>query len=97
MSRISESTSQRASQETPDGIVEGKWSPRSASVNVRELLRATVLRRLSREEQLLLVLWYAERMTPAEIAAVLAITVERVRSLHDRIVSTLQEAVTASA
>ena len=55
----------------------------------RELLRDTFLRALSPRQQLLAVLWYAERMTPAEIALVLEVGEEVVAEEHAAILRSM--------
>ncbi|MEQ8850770.1 MAG: hypothetical protein RIB32_03200 [Phycisphaerales bacterium] len=58
-------------------------------------LRDAVLRSLDRHDQLLLVLWYAEGMTPSEIAEVVGATEAVVLQAHERIVGALQRSIAA--
>lgn len=57
-------------------------------------IKGAVLHVLNHNERLLLVLWYAERMTPAEVARTLDLTVTQALSLHEQILNKLR-AVTA--
>lgn len=53
-------------------------------------IRTAVLHDLTQPERLLLILWYAERMTPLEISAVLDMTRTQVQHMHDRVVDKLR-------
>ena len=61
----------------------------------REQIRSAMLRGLNRDEQLLLILWYAERMSPAEIAEVLESTEEHVQVIHDHAIAQLRQTAAA--
>lgn len=53
-------------------------------------IKAAIMRSLSHEQRLLLVLWYVEAMSADEIAAVLGTTETRVHQLHESIVAHLR-------
>lgn len=60
-------------------------------------LRQAVLRDLSAQQRLLLVLWYAERMNETEIALVLETSADVVRRMHQEIVTLLGRSAAAPA
>ncbi|HVZ92937.1 MAG TPA: hypothetical protein VG797_00350 [Phycisphaerales bacterium] len=62
---------------------------RAGATDVREAM----MRDLSHEERLLMILWHAEKMTRAEIAAVLHTTAEQVVNMHDMIIERLRRTV----
>lgn len=68
-----------------------------APVGVMSLVRSAVLHDLSHQERLLVILWHVERMTPAEIGAVLDTTAERVMQMYEAVVSRLRSAVSKAA
>lgn len=68
-----------------------------APLGVMSLVRSAVLHDLSHQERLLVILWHVERMTPAEIGAVLDTTAERVLQMYDAVVSRLRSAVSKAA
>lgn len=59
---------------------------------VRERIRDAILRTLSREERLLVLLWYAEGMCPEEIGVCLDLTPQRVGTLHQSILGRIEQA-----
>lgn len=86
-------TSVDATMATPDHLGRADagappLKPRLSLTDLRELF----LHDLTHAERLLTVLWYAERMTPAEIAAVLDTTESEVIASHERIVTRLRAA-----
>lgn len=60
---------------------------------VRERLRRMIISDLSMQERLLIVLAYAERMSPAEIGSVLNIAPKQVEAIRESIVARLGLAV----
>ncbi len=56
---------------------------------MRDRLRTAILRDFSRTERLLVVLWYAERLTPGEVALVLDLTEDQTVRIHESIISRL--------
>ena len=54
-------------------------------------IRDVILQELSSEQRLLLMLWYAEQMNPAEIGHVLNLPKANVLQMHDSIVGHLRE------
>lgn len=60
------------------------------------VLRDAYAHALDRTERLVLLLWYAERLNPREIAAALDLTEHRVRALHDRIISAIRDSLVAA-
>ncbi|HBS29197.1 MAG TPA: hypothetical protein DEB06_07035 [Phycisphaerales bacterium] len=63
-----------------------------AGDDLRCRLRRAMDQELTREQRVLLLLWYAERMNPTEIAACLNSTPGQVVSAHGRAVETLRRA-----
>ncbi len=66
-------------------------------VGVMGLVRSAVLHDLSHQERLLVILWHVERMTPAEIGAVLDTTAERVLQMYEAVVARLRSVVSKAA
>lgn len=64
--------------------------PRSLLPAAYTRLKHAVLHALSHHERLLLVLWYAERMTPAEVAMTLDLTEQQARRMHSEVVAKLR-------
>ncbi len=98
MSRISHSIEQRDRSATTwqDTDSEPGAAERIVEPSLtREQIRSTMTRRLTQEEQLLLILWYAERMEPEEIAEVLGSTAARIRIIHDHAIAQLREPAAA--
>lgn len=63
---------------------------------VRDRLRQAIVKELSAQDRLFLVLAYAERMSPAEIAVTLDMAPSQVEVIRDRIVRELGELVQTS-
>lgn len=61
-----------------------------AELPLEPSIKAAIMRSLSHEQRLLLVLWYVEAMSAPEIAAVMGMAEGRVRQLHDSIVALLR-------
>lgn len=83
---------------TNDGVV-ARIGGNERAGGVAELplapsIKAAIMRSLSHEQRLLLVLWYVEAMTADEIAAVLGTSETRVHQLHESIVSQLRTEAT---
>jgi DNA-directed RNA polymerase specialized sigma24 family protein len=53
-------------------------------------IKTAIMRSLTHEQRLLLVLWYVEAMAPSEIAAVMGMAETRVHQVHDSIVALLR-------
>lgn len=53
-------------------------------------LKSAVLHLLSHHERLLLVLWYVEQMSPAEVALTLDVTEQQVFRMHSDVLSKLR-------
>ncbi|MGP1346585.1 MAG: hypothetical protein ACTS3F_07955 [Phycisphaerales bacterium] len=68
----------------------GEGGPAAPTLPVAPLIKDAIIRSLSHDQRLLLVLWYVERMHADEIAVVLGTTVARVEQLHDSIVELLR-------
>lgn len=64
--------------------------------NVRDRLRHTIVRDLSPQDRLFLVLAYAERMSPSEIAVTLDLAPAQVEVMRERIVRELGALVQAA-
>lgn len=69
---------------------------KGASTVVRDRLREAIVRDLSAQDRLFLVLAYAERMSPAEIAVTLDLAPSQVEVIRDRIVRELGQLVQAA-
>ncbi|MCA9312196.1 MAG: hypothetical protein KDA21_13365 [Phycisphaerales bacterium] len=102
MSRISHSVADGRPVDAPSAKSGSRWNgsdritPAAVEPRLsREQIRSTMLRQLTREEQVLLILWYAERMEPAEIAEVLGSTPDRVQIIHDHAIAQLRDAAAA--
>lgn len=63
--------------------------------DVRGRLRGVILHELTPTERLLVLLWYAERMSPAEVARSLDMTHDQARAMHERVLRRLRRAVAA--
>lgn len=59
-------------------------------------LRTAMLRDFTTNERLLVLLWYAERMTPPEIGLVLDLTAEQVSRIHEAIITRLHASIDAA-
>lgn len=66
------------------------------AVAARSMLQRIILHELTGAERLLVLLWYAERMSPVEIAIALDLTESQAVSMHDRIVARLRESLVAA-
>ncbi len=76
-----------ASMNKPAGDAEGTC----VSTDVRDALRAAVLHDLTPVERLMVVLWYVERMSIAEIAITLDMTELQVARTHGLVVAKLRQ------
>ncbi|MBL8747285.1 MAG: sigma-70 family RNA polymerase sigma factor [Phycisphaerae bacterium] len=63
---------------------------------VRDRLRQAIVKELSAQDRLFLVLAYAERMSPAEIAVTLDLAPSQVEVMRERIVRELGHLVSAA-
>lgn len=70
-----------------------KQATRSAQRGIDDSIRSSIVHDLPHTDRLLLILWYAERMTPPEIGLVLDMAAAQVVLAHDRIVGALRRAV----
>ncbi len=61
----------------------------------RDRVRAAIVHDLTETERLLLLLWYAERMSPEEIGSTLGLSLQRVVALHARVIGRLRRCVNA--
>lgn len=83
-------TSRTHSNSAPDS------QPQSTPRAVRDRLREAIVKDLSAQDRLFLVLAYAERMSPAEIAVTLDMAPSQVEVIRDRIVRELGQLVRAA-
>lgn len=70
--------------------------PAADSTQARDRLRQTIVRDLSPQDRLFLVLAYAERMSPREIAATLNLAPAQVEVMRERIVRELNDRLQAA-
>jgi len=70
-------------------------SGRGGCSDPKAVLKSAILRELSDAERLLIILWYAERMTPEEIAQCLDLTPAQVEKHHEEIMARLRRRVAA--
>lgn len=68
-------------------------APRLQQRDIGDPVRSSIVHDLPHTDRLLLILWYAERMTPPEIGLVLDMAAAQVVRAHDRIVGALRRAV----
>lgn len=61
--------------------------------SARALMQRMILHDLNTAERLLVLLWYAERMSPLEVALALDLTESQAVSMHDRIVARLRQSI----
>lgn len=97
MSKPSISTQTRTrAPRTADGVRSGSVLESAGEVAsaARAMLQRIILHELSAAERLLVLLWYAERMSPVEVALALDLTESQAVSMHDRIVSRLRASLT---
>jgi len=81
-----------ATMATPDGVgLADRAADHKRSVS-RSDVQESFLHDLTHAERLLTVLWYAERMTPAEIGAVLDLAESDVIAMHTRVVNRMRAA-----
>ena len=92
VARIASLSAERPGEGRPtrlaDAIADRRRTPAPAAADADA--RAFVLRRLSRAERLLLVLYYAEQMTMREIGQVLGLSESRISQMRALIVSKLK-------
>ena len=72
------------------GVLESAGEVAAAA---RSMLQRIILHELSAAERLLVLLWYAERMSPVEVALALDLTETQAVSMHDRIVSRMRSSL----
>lgn len=81
-----------ATMATPDGVgLVDRNTDHKRTVS-RSDVQESFLHDLTHAERLLTVLWYAERMTTAEIGAVLDLSEAEVLAMHNRIVTRMRAA-----
>lgn len=71
----------------------GHTAPETSRSSLRDSLRNAVLRDLTMQERLLLVLLYVERMSKVEIAATLDLFPEQVDAMRERIIARLENSL----
>ena len=81
-----------ATMATPDGVGLADRTADHKHTVSRSDVQESFLHDLTHAERLLTVLWYAERMTVAEIGAVLDLSEAEVLNMHNRIVTRMRAA-----
>ncbi len=74
---------------TPSIEVTDETGP--APTGASRLIRSAIVRNLDHEDRLLLLLWHAEGLTPAEIGLLLHMTPDGITRRHERILAALRE------
>jgi RNA polymerase sigma factor (sigma-70 family) len=74
----------------------GSDQPSLAASDERRRVRQAIVQELSMQERLLLVLLYAERMNPEEIAATLNMSPTQVHAARERVVGRLESLMRAA-
>ena len=73
-----------------------KSTPVNGGSEAHRRVRGAILHELNPTERLLVLLWYAEQMTPREVALSLDLTPAQATAMHDRIVSQLRSSLSAA-
>lgn len=77
----------------PSGMLEAAGE---VAASARAMMQRMILHELNAAERLLVLLWYAERMSPLEVALALDLTESQAVSMHDRIVARLRASLVGS-
>jgi DNA-directed RNA polymerase specialized sigma24 family protein len=95
--RLAQDAAHAAGREPADGIAQPGESAIALDPAARTALRSTIVKQLEHRERLLIVLWYAERLSPEEIGLVLGEPAETIRAEHERLLGSLRDVALQAA